>query len=438
MVTNMNPHSKIISDKLIALLNEAVIACSIFDKTFCEKLSNAIGDARIVLMGEATHGTTEFYQARMLLSEYLIREKGFQAIAIEGDWASAYPVYAYLQGKGRTTRPENSLTAFKRFPEWMWRNTTVLELIENLRRYNDEISAPSQKTGFYGLDLYCLNESMQSVIDYFKIHQPDAVHKVMENYACFDHINIEPQLYSYLIEQNLKHSCVKEVTTQLLEIQRLAFQQIDHETEGNEQLFYALQNARVIKNAENYYRSMFEPHHVTWNIRDMHMADTLQNIMSHLENNSGKPAKIIVWAHNSHVGDARATEMSGQQEVNLGQLVRERFNSISFSLGFSTAEGTVMAASEWDGPGWQKKINAPIHGSCEWFFHALNEKNFILNLREDTELTHLLKVPLLQRAIGVIYRPETERLSHYFFSRLPYQFDAIVNLDKTTALTPLA
>ena len=179
---------------------------------------------------------------------------------------------------------------------------------------------------------------------------------------------------------------------------------------------------------------MFEPHYVTWNIRDQHMVDTIQNIIAHLENTYNIPAKIIVWAHNSHVGDARATEMSVQQEVNLGQLVRERFSTSCFSLGFSTALGTVTAASYWDGSAEYKNIIQPIEGSYEQLFHSLELKNFILNLKADNELSHLLNVSRLQRAIGVIYRPETERASHYFFTRLPYQFDVLIHLDKTSYL----
>lgn len=430
----MNPHSKEITDHLITMLNEAIIPCSIRENKFCETLSNLIGDARIVLMGEATHGTEEFYQARRALTEYLIQTKGFQAIAIEGDWTSVYPMHCFLQGNTQTKGAKDSLKAFERFPKWMWRNQTVIEMLNKLHEYNDKMIEPENKIGFYGLDLYCINEAMDAVIEYLKIYQPNAVNKAIEYYGCFDHARVDPQLYSYLTEEHLKQACIKQVTEQLLELQRLAYININHNAAETEQLFYAIQNARLVKNAENYYRALFEPHYITWNIRDSHMVDTLQNIMTHLETNTMRPAKIIIWAHNSHVGDARATEMSEQQEINLGQLVRERFNNTSFSLGFSTSEGTAMAASEWDGEGQEKKLNSPVHGSYEWFFHSLKVKDFILNLHDETPLTHLLKTPLLQRAIGVIYRPESERLSHYFFSRLPYQFDAMVHIDHTSAL----
>jgi len=436
MNLNDNSHNTI-SKKLIQLLNQAVIPCQRDDIQFCEKISELIGNARIVLMGEATHGTMDFYQARMAVTKYLIREKGFQAIAIEGDWTSVYPVNLYCQGY---TDPENlqtPLEEFKRFPTWMWRNTNMLDFVEKIREYNFQVKTQTKKVAFYGLDLYCLHEAAQGVIDYLQEHDPEAAREAIQRYACFDHMGLDPQRYNYLIKNRLKKPCVKEVMLQFLETQRLIYQNLASDLDEIDLQFYALQNARIVRNAENYYHSLFEPHYVTWNIRDQHMVDTLQNIMSHLESITHVPAKVIIWAHNTHIGDARATEMSDRQEINLGQLVRERFNTSSFLLGFSTSEGTVTAASEWGGSIYHKKIQLPIHGSYEWFFHKLKEKNFILNLRENTPLMHLLKSPQLQRAIGVIYHPETERISHYFFSHLPNQFDALVHFDKTQALIPL-
>ncbi|MFU8797911.1 MAG: erythromycin esterase family protein [Gammaproteobacteria bacterium] len=424
----MNIPSKMF-EKLLVLLEKHLIPCNIHDPCFCEKISNLIGDARIVLMGEATHGTVEFYQARMALSEYLIREKGFHAIALEGDWAPVHAIHRYCKHHDKVRSPEAALEGFKRFPVWMWRNTAMLDFIKKIRK-NNPIS-------FYGLDLYGLNDSMQAVSDYFKQYHPTEAKKVMQRYACLDNVSVSPQMYSYLIEQKLKKSCVKEVTAQFIETQRIISQHIFLNPNEKENQFCALQNARVVQNAENYYRTLLEHSSITWNIRDRHMADTLHNIMAYLEDIHRVPAKVIVWAHNSHVGDARATEMSERQEINLGQLVRERFHTSSFLLGFSTAEGHVTAATAWDGLAEHKVVRSPIQGSYESLFHAAKEKNFIVNLRTDTPLTHLLKSPQLQRAIGVIYRPEAERISHYYFSRLPYQFDAIVHLDKTNSIVPL-
>jgi erythromycin esterase-like protein len=428
---------KNISSKLISLLEEVIYPCDFACAKTYEHIVEMIGDARLVLMGEATHGSAEFYQVRMQLSQYLIQHKGFQAIAIEGDWTSCYPIHAYLQGKDSVENSLQALKAFKRFPSWMWRNYLVPNFLKDLREYNDQVVLQEEKVSFYGLDLYCLHEAAQAVIAYLKIHHPEAAQNAIQRYACFDHAHADPQIYSYLLEHRLKKSCLKEVTEQLLELQYLAYHDIKSRFPESDEQFYAMQNARVVKNAEAYYRALFEAHHVTWNIRDQHMADTLQNIMAHLETLSQKPAKLIVWAHNSHVGDARATEMSERQEVNLGQLVRERFNTSSFLLGFSTAVGKVTAASYWDGPCAEKKVQEPIPGSYEYLFHQLKEKNFLLNLRDENRLMHLLASSQLQRAIGVIYRPETERMSHYFFSKLPHQFDALIHLDETHALLPL-
>ncbi|APC92057.1 MULTISPECIES: erythromycin esterase family protein [Francisella] len=435
----MTKQTHIISNKIIKLLNDTVVAFDATKTSSYQKIGDLIGNARIVLMGEATHGTTEFYQVRMKLSKYLIQEKGFQAIAIEGDWTSAYPIHHYCQGIGRIDDAKEALNSFVRFPRWMWYNTDMVEFIQQLRQYNDNYKDKSDKIGFYGLDLYCLTEAAQAVINYLEQHDPEAAKKAAKRYACFDHAHIDPQLYGYAVEKKLKKSCSADVTTQLIEAYYLAYQKlnIENDLDSKEQQFYMTQNARVVKNAENYYRAMFEANQNTWNIRDQHMADTLQNIMSHLETLTNKPAKVIVWAHNSHIGDARATEMSERQEVNLGQLVRERFNTTSFSLGFSTAVGVVTAASKWGGKAEYKLINSPLKGSYEWLFHQLNEKNFLVNLREKNYVTELLKLSHLQRAIGVIYSPETERMSHYYFSHLSYQFDALIHFDQTQGLTPL-
>lgn len=430
---------KFLSEKLIPLLNESILPFDMNDINSIQLLSDLIGDARIVLMGEATHGTTEFYQARMSLSRYLIEKKGFQAIAVEGDWASVFPIHDYCQGRHPLANATQALSQFKRFPSWMWRNTEMVEFIKQLRLYNNGTQNRAEKVGFYGLDLYGLGESIEAIIDSLKRYDPELAKKAVERYACFDHMPFDAQRYAYLTDKSLKNSCLHEVTRQLLDTYRMVYGRLnlDNDLHEKERQFYVTQNARVISNAEHYYRSLFEPHHVTWNIRDQHMVDTLQNIISHIETLTNKPAKVIVWAHNSHVGNALATEMSERQEVNVGQLVRERFNTSVFSLGFSTAIGSVTAASNWGGDTKYLSINPPIHGGYERLFHQLKEKNFLLNLLEDTRLTHLLQVPQLQRAIGVIYRPDTERMSHYYFSRLAYQFDAMIHFDQTHALTPL-
>lgn len=425
-------------EKLMHILNEEIVPFAIEDPSSYQSLIEKIGDARIVLIGEATHGTEEFYQARIELSKYLIKEKNFHAIAIEGDWPTVYPIHRYLQGEGNPQDAKSCLKNFKRFPTWMWANSIIPSFLKWLRQHNDQMSEINQKISFYGLDLYSLSESIHSIIEYLKLHDPATVKPALERYACFDHTAYDPEEYAYLVESGLKEACIKEVNEQFLEMQHLAFNKLrENKPEENNLLFYAMQNARLVKNAEHYYRALFESREETWNIRDRHMAETLQNLISFLETKLNMPAKIIVWAHNSHVGDARATEMSNRGEVNLGQLIREQFSNISFHIGFSTYSGTVTAASEWDEEAQIKTVLPALKGSYEELFHELRLKNFILFLHLDEHIVKLLNISRLQRAIGVIYRPDSERFSHYFFVHLPYQFDAIIHIDNTTALKTL-
>lgn len=401
-------------------------------------LLEKIGDARFVLIGEASHGTHEFYQARIEITQQLIEKKNFMAVAIEGDWPDAYRIHRYLQGKGNKENMEEALSEFKRFPTWMWRNTTLPPFLQWLRAYNDNLSSPLKKIGFYGLDLYSLYSSMQAVINYLSTVDPEAAKQARLRYACFDHVKPDPQTYGYLTSRGIKKPCVKEAVEQLLELQHHAFDYVRQDgLMASDEYFYATQNARLVKNAEKYYRSMFEGHVTSWNVRDKHMAETLNVLADHLENRFERPAKIIVWAHNSHVGDARATEMGLQREVNIGQLVREEHDADTYLIGFSTYEGSVTAASEWGGPPECKNINPGLEGSYEELFHHIKHKNFLLDLRSNKNLEHYLNIPRLQRAIGVIYRPETERESHYYFTRLPYQFDSIIHFDRTTPVQPL-
>lgn len=419
---------------LFTVLNDAIEPFG--ESSDYSSLLEKIGDARFVMIGEASHGTHEFYQARIEITQQLIEHKGFMAVAIEGDWPDAHRIHRYLQGQDETQRPENALDDFKRFPTWMWRNTTMPPFLKWLREHND---APDTlyKVGFYGLDLYSLDTSMQAVVRYLMKIDPHAAVEAKNRYACFDHMNVDPQMYAYLASNRMKKSCIDEVIAELRDIQHHAFKYIHKDgIMAEDDYFFAAQNARIVKNAEAYYRSMFEGHVASWNIRDRHMAETLNVLADHLEHRFNKPAKIIVWAHNSHVGDARATEMGERGEVNIGQLVREQHTD-TYSIGFSTYEGFVTAASNWDEPAERKKIVPGFSESYEELFHQLRYKNFILHLIGNDELDHFLKIPRLQRAIGVIYRPETERLSHYFFTHLPYQFDSLIHFDKTTALQPL-
>ncbi len=423
-------------NKLIQVLDEAIEPLT-GEKDQYDNLLNRIGDARFVLLGEASHGTHEFYQSRIEISRQLILKKGFMAIAIEGDWPDVYPIHRFIKGTG-ADKPEEALEKFKRFPQWMWRNTTIPPFISWLREHNETLSDASQKIGFYGMDLYSLNASIEAVISYLKKVDPDAAEKAKIRYGCFDSLGVDPQTYGYLTKLGIKKNCIKEALDQLLEMQHKSFDYLKENSITDEDAyFYATQNARLVKNAERYYRSMFEGTDPSWNIRDTHMADTINILAEHLEKRFEHPAKIIIWAHNSHLGDARATEMSERGELNLGQLMREQHGREVFSIGFSTYEGHMAAASNWDEAVECKAVVPGMEGSYEALFHDLSQNNFILPLRQDETLEHWLQLPRLQRAIGVIYRPESERYSHYFFTRLTYQFDNVIHFDKTNALQPL-
>lgn len=421
--------------KLIEAINEAAIPLE--KPADYSSLMEQIGDARFVMIGEASHGTHEFYQTRIEITQQLIQEKGFMAVAIEGDWPDAYRVHRYIQGRSDKDNNNGALDDFKRFPTWMWRNTTMPPFLKWLREYND-LPGTINKVGFYGLDLYSINASMQAVIDYLTTVDPKAAEQAKTRYACFDHLNVDPQMYGYLTNTKIKKTCIVEVLETLYELQHNAFKFLHNNNDKNaeDDYFFAAQNARLVKNAEEYYRSMFEGHITSWNIRDKHMAETINAIADHLEHRFNKPAKIVIWAHNSHLGDARATEMGARGEFNIGQLMREQ-HSETYSIGFSTYNGFVTAATDWNEPAQCKKIEPGLPGSYEELFHLVRYKNFILNLLGNQQLEHFLKIPRLQRAIGVIYRPETERYSHYFFTHLPYQFDSIIHFDNTTALKSL-
>lgn len=427
-----------IYQKLIQVLNNGLEPLPEQGENY-SSLIDKIANARFVMLGEATHGTKEFYQTRIEITQQLIEKKEFMAVAIEGDWPDAYTIHRYIQGKNnKATDYLQALEDFKRFPRWMWRNTTIPPFLRWLRKYNDHLPSETQKIGFYGLDLYSLNASMQAVISYLMQIDSEAAQRARKRYACFDHLNVDPQMYGYLTNIGIKKSCLNDAIAVLLELQHHAFEYLHHDgLSAEEDYFFATQNAHLVKDAEAYYRSMFEGRASSWNVRDTHMMDTLNNLADHLESRFKKPAKIVIWAHNSHLGDARATEMSEQGEINIGQLVREQHAAHSYSIGFSTYEGFVTAATDWDSPAERKKIVPGLVGSYEELFHHLKYKNFILDLVANKELDHYLQLPRLQRAIGVIYRPESERLSHYFFTHLPYQFDCMIHFDHSTAVQPL-
>jgi erythromycin esterase-like protein len=400
-----------------------------------DPLIEMIGDARYVLLGEATHGTHQFYKARAEITKRLIEEKDFKLIAWEADWPDALRVNRYIRGEGPDRDAVEATANFERFPVWMWRNADIVDLIGWLRAHNDHVSRETSKVGVYGLDLYSLHRSMHAVIDYLEQTNPEAAKGARQRYSCFEDFGDDPQTYGRLASRDPSSSCEDQVIQQLLELQRHAADFLDGRTAADE-LFFAEQNARVAKNAEHYYRAMFRGRPNTWNLRDTHMMDTLDHLMTHFEQQRSEP-KVIIWAHNSHLGDARATDMSERGELNVGQLVRERHPNECVLVGFTTYSGTVTAATDWDEPAERKRVRHGMEGSCERAFHEVGIPNFLLLIRDHRPVYRSLIVPMLERAIGVIYRPDTERWSHYFNATLGEQFDALIHFDETRAVEPL-
>jgi erythromycin esterase-like protein len=400
-----------------------------------DELIDKIGDSRFVLLGEASHGTHEFYRLRAEITKRLIREKGFHAIACEADWPDSYRVNRYIRARTDDGDAVDALGDFKRFPQWMWRNADVLDLVGWLRDHNDEYAA--QKVGFYGLDVYSLHASMQSVLAYLDALDPDAASAARARYGCFDNFD-EPQQYGRAAAFGLTEDCQHEVLGQLMDLmqRRRALLKRDGLLAEDEH-FEAEMNARVVARAEEYYRSMYLGYVNTWNLRDTHMMDTLDALDQHLTKQNAEPAKIIVWAHNSHVGDAAATQRDMRGEINIGHLCRKRHRAETFLLGFSTYSGSVTAADDWDEPAQRKTVRPALKGSYELLFHETGVPKFLLMLDNLGEAAGGLHEPRLQRAIGVIYRPQTERQSHYFETTLPDQFDAVIHIDHTRALEPL-
>lgn len=406
-----------------------------------EALEEIVGDARIVLIGEGSHGTHEFYQARAAITQWLITEKGFCAVAAEADWPDAYRVNRYVRGLGDDSSAAEALSGFERFPAWMWRNVVVRDFVQWLHLHNQRRRADNERqTGFYGLDLYSLHRSMQEVISYLDKIDPVAAARARDRYACFDHTSADDgQAYGFAAAFGAGLSCERQAVDQLVDMQRnaLDYARRDGLLAEDEQ-FYAQQNAQTVRNAEVYYRAMFGGRVTSWNLRDTHMAQTLHALINHLDRRGDRPARVVVWAHNSHVGDARATEVGSDGQLTLGQLVRERYDDDAVRLiGLTTYTGTVTAASEWGGVAERKAVRPALNGSLEELFHETGSPAFLVSPMISRDVTAALDVVRLGRAIGVIYQPATERHSHYYHVRAAQQFDAIIHIDHTRALEPL-
>jgi erythromycin esterase-like protein len=387
-----------------------------------------IGDARVVLLGEATHGTSEFYRMRERITRELIAKKGFKFVAIEGDWPDAARVDHYVR---HFEYPPSEWTAFARFPVWMWRNEEVRGFVDWLRRHNGTLAADA-RVAFYGLDIYSLYESIRAVLRYLDSVDPQTAQVARERYGCLTPWQSDPATYGHAALTGAYQTCEADVIGVLEDLleKRRAYMGLD-----GERFMDAEQNARLIANAERYYRTMYYGSRASWNLRDSHMFETLQRLLDF----RGADSKAVVWAHNSHIGDAAATEMHSRGEHNLGHLCRQTFGKSVYSIGFGTHRGTVAAASAWDGPMEIKTIQPSLAESYEGVCHRSGVPSFFLDLRQPAinSADGLLK-PRLERAIGVVYRPETERNSHYFQAVLPRQFDEYVWFDRTKAVTPLA
>jgi erythromycin esterase-like protein len=389
--------------------------------------------ARFVLIGEASHGTHEFYGERAEITKRLIAEHGYTAVAAEADWPDAYRVNLFVRGESDDPSPEDALADFRRFPAWMWRNSDVAEFVAWLREWNDALPAGASKVGFYGLDLYSLHASMEAVVRHLEEVDPAAAQRARERYACFDHFGADPNVYAYTTGSRGVETCEQEVVAQLLDLYRIGADAASRDGRpAADRQFFAEQNARLVVHAEQYYRAVFRGGVESWNLRDRHMAETLDELAGHL-GSPESPAKSVVWAHNSHLGDARATELGERGELNVGQLVRERHGRASLVVGFTTYEGTVTAASDWGLPAERKVVRPALPGSWEELLHGMGPSRFML----EPKALSRLGGRRLERAIGVIYRPQTERQSHYFHARLADQFDVVIHIDETHAVEPL-
>lgn len=386
-------------------------------------------DRRVVLLGEASHGTEEFYRARAAVTRRLVERHGFTIVAVEADWPDAAALDRYVRDR---PAPSGAPPPFRRFPTWMWRNTVVADLLGWMRTHN--LGRPMEaRAGFYGLDIYNLRDSMAAVLAYLETADPEAAAVARERYGCLTPWRNDPAVYGRAALGDSRRRCEKQALAQCREMleRSLAASLADSPA-----LFDAAQNARLVAAAERYYRIMYDGGAESWNLRDTHMFETLERLLDA----GGPGAKAVVWAHNSHIGDARATEMGQLRgELNLGQLARQRFGEAAALIGFGTHEGTVAAASDWGGEMEVKTINPGLPASVERLFHRAGVGRGLLDLGPALEagLRRDLAGPWLERFIGVIYRPESERLSHYADVRLPDQFDGFVWFQRTRALTPL-
>ena len=393
-----------------------------------DRLLDRIGDARVVLLGEATHGTAEFYRMRAKITHALIERRGFRTVALEADWPDAAHIDHYVRDR---EAPASEWQAFARFPTWMWRNRPFREFVDDLRAYNEQ-HPDERRVRVAGLDLYSLYTSVDVVLRYLEDVDPDTAKVARERYGCLTPYQSDPAAYGRAAATGAYRSCERDVVRMLDD---LLAKRLEIAKRDDERYFDVVQNAQLVADAERYYRAMYYGAHQSWNIRDRHMFDALKSLLEF----EGPDAKAVVWEHNSHIGNAAATEMAARGEVNLGQLCREGFGTAAYSIGFGTHAGTVAAASDWDGPMQTKSIVPSREDSYERVFHDAGVVRCLLPLRacDSGSSREKLSQARLERAIGVIYRPETERASHYFQAVLPEQFDEWIWFDETEAVQPI-
>jgi protein-L-isoaspartate(D-aspartate) O-methyltransferase len=392
------------------------------------RLFDRFAGRRVVLLGEASHGTSEFYRARAAITRRLIAEHGFTIVAVEADWPDAAAVDRFV--RHRSARPDTE-PPFQRFPTWMWRNTEVAALVDWMRVHNEAVPELDARAGFYGLDIYNMSDSIAAVLDYLDKVDPEAAAVARERYGCLTPWQKEPSTYGRAVLSGRYRECEEAVIDQCRELLR---RRLDYGAQDGESFLDAAQNARLVASAERYYRVMYYGGAESWNLRDTHMFETL----GHLLEARGPRSKAVVWAHNSHIGDARYTDMGiVRDQLNIGQLCRERFGDEAALIGFGTHAGTVAAATDWGGDMEIKRVRPSHRDSYERLCHDAGVPCFLLDLQRDEALRRRLLEPRLERFIGVIYRPDTELMSHYSDASLPQQFDAFVWFDETSAVTPL-
>jgi erythromycin esterase-like protein len=417
-------------DILPRLIADAAEPLPDIDNPAFGELFDRFADARVVLLGEASHGTSEFYRARAAISRRLIERHGFTIVAVEGDWPDAATLDRYVRHRPRR---EGETTAFERFPTWMWRNAEVDAFVRWMRRHN-EGRPYEQMAGFYGLDLYNLSASMRAVIDFLEQQDPELARLAHRRYGCLEPWAENPARYG---RHSLMEGYARCEVGVIEMLKDLLQRHVDCLSADCDEWLDAAANARLVKNAEAYYRVMYQGAAESWNLRDTHMFETLNMILDA----KGPNSKAVVWAHNSHIGNAAFTDMGQRRdEINIGQLAKEKFRSRARLIGFGTHHGTVAAADDWDEPMKIKRVRPSLPDSYERMSHESGLPSFLLDLREGERNEHVadeLMEPRLERFIGVIYRPETERWSHYSHAVLPMQFDGWVWFDETSAVTPL-